>query len=107
MQNTRLNTLLSAILNRSRLWLQNPWRRFSIIIICLLSGFYLANAIATVSGQTSELDILGAAIATAITEVISLVVYRSGSKLPLGSALNALKIGLIYGYALEAFKLGS
>jgi len=107
MQNTRLNTLVDSLINRSRQWVQNPWRRVSLIIIGLLFGFYLANAISTVSGQTAELDILGAALATGFTEVISWLVYRSRSRLPLGDVFNALKVGLIYGYALEAFKLGS
>jgi hypothetical protein len=107
MQNTRLNTVVDSLISQSRQWLRNPWRRFSLVVIGLLFGFYLANAISTVSGQTAELDILGAALATGFTEVVSWVVYRSGAKIPLGDVLNALKVGLIYGYALEAFKLGS
>ncbi|MCS6813879.1 MAG: DUF565 domain-containing protein [Cyanobacteria bacterium] len=107
MQNTRLNTLVDLAISRGKEWLQNPWRRLSLILIGLFFGFYIANAISTVSGQTAELDILGAALATGFTEIISWLVYRSGNKVPLADVLNAFKVGLIYGYALEAFKLGS
>ena len=109
MQNTRLNRLVTSATNRANQWLGNPWRRLSLIIIGLLFGFYLASAVATVAGQAAKLDIFGAGLVVASTEIVSRLVYSrlAFGRSTVGEILNATKIGLIYGLSLEAFKLGS
>ncbi len=126
MQNTRLNTLVEGSLQRLTQWLRNPWRRISMLIISLLLGNFLASAVSTIAGQQSEPDIFGAAIVVGIAEVISWITYANGSRLsqlsgatPLANqpklnqrsllveALNGLKLGLLYGLAVQAFTLGS
>jgi len=109
MQNTRLNTLFDRLLTRTTRWLQNPWRRLSLIALGLLFGFFLANAISTISGQAADLDVLVAAILVVIVEVINRVIYTSAPvrQSAWGETINALKIGTTYGFFLEAFKLGS
>jgi hypothetical protein len=122
MQNTRLNTLIDRITRQFTRWAQNPWRRLSLIIISLLFGNFLASAIATTTGQRTNLDTLTSATLIIITESISWLVYRQDNNNPRrneGEAsdltprplwlvmLNSLKLGLIYGLFVEAFKLGS
>lgn len=118
MQNTRLNNLVNGFLKQLQLWLDNPWRSLSLIVIGLLFGFFLANVVSTVTGQTADLDVLVALLVLLLTEFISWLVYstrRTGiesneasRRRPLGiELLNAIKIGTIYGLFLEAFKLGS
>ncbi|MBO3460694.1 DUF565 domain-containing protein [Aetokthonos hydrillicola Thurmond2011] len=110
MQNTRLNNLLDAIARRLGEWFSNPWRRFSLVVINLLFGFFLGNVISTTSGQTAEWDVVVAAILVILTEITSRIFY-SRSFLAKRSlwldSLNSLKIGLVYSLFLEAFKLGS
>jgi Protein of unknown function (DUF565) len=110
MQNTRINILVDALILRLRIWLQNPWRRTSLLIISLLFGTFLGGAISTIAGQTAELDIVAAALLTAVTELVNWIVYRQQK--PVNrylwiDILNYLKIGLIYSLFVEAFKLGS
>lgn len=114
MQNTRLNRLTDDLISRFTGWLQNPWRRISLIILGLLFGNFLATAIATSAGQEAELDVLAAALLVGLTEFVSWFVYRLSARQPSNQArslfsetLNATKIGLTYGLFLEAFKLGS
>ncbi len=118
MQDTRLNSLVNRSIQRLTLWLENPWRRLSLIVIGLLFGYFIANVIATVAGQTADLDVIVSIIMLGFTEFVSWVVYgtrRSGGgnqqeprQRFLGvELLNAIKIGVIYGFYLEAFKLGS
>jgi len=114
MQNTRLNRLTDDLISRFTGWLQNPWRRISLVILGLLFGNFLATALATSAGQEAELDVLAAALLVLLTEVISWFVYRRSDRSVKGRArslfseiLNATKIGLSYGLFLEAFKLGS
>jgi Protein of unknown function (DUF565) len=110
MQDTRLSQLLNNAIAQVEQWLSHPWRRFSLLIISLLGGFFLSSTLTTTTGQKAELDVFIAGIIVAIVEGINFLIYsgRSGWRRRLAiECLNALKIGLIYGLALEALKLGS
>jgi hypothetical protein len=116
MQNTRLNTLFSVSLTRLSSWLSNPWRRTSLSAISLLLGFFLASALSTSLGARSDWDTVTAGLTVLVTEAINRFVYGARRTLPDGSLakrsllstmLNNLKLGLLYGMCLEAFKLGS
>jgi hypothetical protein len=121
MQNTRLNTLIDRIGRQFIQWAENPWRRLSLIIISLLFGNFLASAIATSTGQKANLDIVISIALLGIVESISWLTYGSalGRRKSVGSngiigqrpiwiaILNSLKLGLVYGLFVEAFKLGS
>ena len=110
MQNTRLSTLFDRILDAGSRWLNNPWRRISVLIIGVLLGNFLATIISTVAGQTAELDILVAAFLTVATEGFSRIAYGGSPQvrrsLPV-QIINMVKLGVIYGLFVEAFKLGS
>jgi heme A synthase len=121
MQNTRLNTLIDRLNQQFIQWVENPWRRLSIVIISLLAGNFFASAISTSTGQKADLDIFISVILLGITESIGWLTYGSGlgrrklddrnsiiGQRPIWIAiLNSLKLGLIYGLFVEAFKLGS
>ncbi|WP_434686090.1 DUF565 domain-containing protein [Pseudanabaena minima] len=116
MQNTRLSTIVSVSVGQISQWSRNPWRRTSLILISLLVGFFLASVISTISGAKSEQDITTAAITLFIVEMINRYVYTVKRVTPSDNAaprlltkeiLNSLKLGLVYGLFLEAFKLGS
>jgi Protein of unknown function (DUF565) len=113
MQNTRLNTLIDRLVKQLTNWAQNPWRRISLITICLLLGNFLASAIVTTTGQWAKLDITFSLIVVAIVELISWLRYskigrsESGQRALWIVMLDSLKLGVMYGLFLEAFKLGS
>ncbi len=110
MQNTRLNTLFTRATNQLRRLFSNPWRRVSLLLISLLLGFFLGNAISTISGQAAYWDVVAAAIVVTLVELINRLAYGAAEPvrraLPT-EALNAIKIGIVYSLCLEAFKLGS
>jgi len=108
MQDTRFNNLIRNTGDRLNTWLLNPWRRWSVMTISLLLGFYFGSAMSTVAGQKAVLDIGIAAILVALAELISLVVYRRLTRRSFTlDSINAFKIGGIYSLFVEAFKLGS
>lgn len=109
MQNTRLNGLFDTIADNLARWLRNPWRRLSALIISLLFGNFLGSAVSTVSGQSSELDVVVAGVLIVITELVNRLTYgvSPGRSSLLIQILNALKIGVVYSLFVEAFKLGS
>ncbi len=114
MQDTRLNRLTIALLGQLNQWLRNPWRRVSLIVIGLLFGNFVATVAATVTGQNADWDVLVAVALLALIEFSSWLIY-SGQFARLGQrprplildVVNAVKLGLIYGLFVEAFKLGS
>jgi hypothetical protein len=111
MQDTRLNRLVLTLSQRLVGWLQNPWRRLSVLIISLLFGNFLGPAIATVAGQQARLDIVLAAVMVAGVEFVSGLFYRRGNNSPRRTLaldlLNGIKLGVIYSLFVEAFKLAS
>jgi hypothetical protein len=115
MQNTRLSTLIEQFSDRFAVFLRNPWRRLSLLIISLLGGNFLATILSTVAGQNADLDIAAALVLVAIAELISWLIYGNNrrrspaetQRLLLLEILNGTKLGLTYGLFVEAFKLGS
>lgn len=110
MQNTRLVNLLDTITRNLGQWFFNPWRRFSLLLISLLFGFFLGNAVSTTAGQQARLDIVVAGFLVILTEIVSWIFYTRNPqqrRVVWVEAFNFLKIGFTYSLFLEAFKLGS
>jgi hypothetical protein len=127
MQNTRLSNLVDGLLARFSRWLRNPWRRLSLMLISVLSGNFLATTLSTVAGQRAELDVVISVFLVATAEVISWVYYRGDASRAarrqrliaqresdaiaarplILEMFNGVKLGAIYGFFVEAFKLGS
>ena len=89
-----------------------------INFIGFFGGFLLSNIIDTTLGEFNEWAIVGAALVVASLELISkffyFLCYRIKKNLTdnfyilkLLNVLNNLKIGIIYGLIVDAFKLGS
>ena len=89
-----------------------------INFIGFFGGFLLSNIIDTTLGEFNEWAIVGAALVVASLELISKFFYFSCYKIKTSLAanfsvlkllrvLNNLKIGIIYGLIVDAFKLGS
>lgn len=93
---------------------------FKLIIklIIFFTGFLLSNILDTTIAEFKEWVIIGAALIIASLEIISKNFYsfsiqilksqkRNYSILELLKLFNYLKIGIIYGLIVDAFKLGS
>nr|YP_010337268.1 hypothetical protein MW575_pgp007 [Pseudoerythrocladia kornmannii]UNJ16853.1 hypothetical protein [Pseudoerythrocladia kornmannii] len=91
-----------------------PLGRLTLNVISLLTGFFLATVLATLPSQTGDWGVVAGLVA--IFELISRIVYipivkRHNNSVHLFftsfSVLNSVKIGIIYGLFVDAFKLGS
>lgn len=116
MQRTRLNSLVDVTGDRLDLLFSNPWRRISLNLISILTGFFMGSALVTTAGQDAVWDIPAAAVVFTFTELTSRFVYGRRSRQLTAppqrrslyiDVLNLFKVGLIYSLFLEAFKLGS
>nr|YP_010903438.1 hypothetical protein REP88_pgp137 [Hypnea cryptica]WCH55891.1 hypothetical protein [Hypnea cryptica] len=89
-------------------YLNDQFRYIKCKIICLLFGFFIATILSTVSAQTGDWSIIAAAIIIAYNEIISKIVYRrKNNNFIIFTIINNLRIGIIYGLLVDAFKLGS
>ena len=115
MQRTRLSLLTDVAISRLEQLFSNPWRRISLILIALLLGIFIGEAVSTTAGQDAYWDVVAAGLLLLFTETISRWAYgrkanqRDGeNRRSLGTdVLNVFKIGITYSLYLEAFKLGS
>ncbi|CCP38210.1 conserved hypothetical plastid protein (plastid) [Chondrus crispus] len=77
-------------------------------IISLLLGFFISTALSTMPAQTGDWGIIGASIIVTVYEIASKLIYsRKNNILKIPSIINHIKIGIIYGIFVDAFKLGS
>jgi len=85
--------------------------------IGFFGGFLLSSIIDTTLGEFNEWAIVGASLVVASLEVMSKIYYTTlikinnknikYSSIKLFNLINALKVGIIYGLIVDAFKLGS
>ena len=89
-----------------------------INLIGFFGGFMLSSILDTTLGELQEWAIVGAALVVACLEILNKMFYLIASKIVsflkekyyiirLLNLINYLKIGLIYGLIVDAFKLGS
>ncbi|MEO1067699.1 MAG: DUF565 domain-containing protein [Cyanobacteria bacterium J06638_6] len=117
MQRTRLSTLIDDLGDQLSLWLINPWRRVSLVLISLLLGYFIAVSLSAIAGQAAVQDTVVSAFLVIGAELISWLVYSRRWRDPALiktvpkplwiDCLNGFKIGAVYALCLEAFKLGS
>lgn len=108
LQRTRLQQSLGEAWPRLERWAQNPWRRFSLLLIALLGTFFLSTSVATLTGALAFLDPPAALICVVLIELAIRarrpLLQRSGDRLAL-QLLDMTRIGFCYGLLLEGFKL--
>ena len=110
MQDTRLNRILNESGLRIESWFRNPWKRLTGLAIAVLFGFLLGNITTTTTGQLAKYDAWVAVVLIIIIESVNFLAYRGKPFMARSfglDVLNALKIGFVYSFVLDALKLGS
>ncbi|KAK7363076.1 hypothetical protein VNO77_05205 [Canavalia gladiata] len=110
---TRLGRILTAGGRQLLEKLNSARKNLPMKIFLLLLGFYTANALATILGQTGDWDVLVAGIVVAAIEGIGMLIYRKPPAARTGRLqsflvmMNYWKAGICLGLFVDAFKLGS
>ena len=89
------------------LWATNPWRRASLLLIVLLSGFAIGSGLGAITGALSSIDQLSALACVLAIEVAARLrgrLRRRPERLPL-QILDMARMGLLYGLLIDGFKL--
>ncbi|CAN7053306.1 unnamed protein product, partial [Brassica rapa subsp. trilocularis] len=114
---TRLGRIAIALGRQLFVKINSARKNFPMKIFLLLLGFYTANALATILGQTGDWDVLVAGIVVAAIEGIGMLMYKKKKKPSSSSSsgklqsfvvfMNFWKAGVCLGLFVDAFKLGS
>ena len=90
---------------------------FSIQLVNILLGFFISTALSTIPAQTGDWGIIAAAIIVTNQEIISKIIYQKHQTTDFKNKslikntwlkyCNSIKIGILYGLFVDAFKLGS
>ncbi|PKI63858.1 hypothetical protein CRG98_015741 [Punica granatum] len=110
---TRLGRIVIAGGRQLLQKLNSARKNFPMKIFLLLLGFYTANALATILGQTGDWDVLVAGVVVAAIEGIGMLMYRKPPSLSSTRfqsfvvMMNYWKAGVCLGLFVDAFKLGS
>lgn len=107
-QQTRFQRRVAAAGAGLERWAANPWRRASLLLIVLLGSFAIGGGLGAVTGALSEIDQIPALVCVLLLETAVRLrrplLRRGGDRLAL-QLLDMSRIGLLYGLALDAFKL--
>jgi hypothetical protein len=102
-----------------RSWVRKVLLYTVIHFVAILLGFFLSINLSTILGQTGDWGIFSSGLLVSLVEVLSRFAYkirrtkrwvllRDKKRIFLFiEVLNNIKIGLLYGFFVEAFKLGS
>ncbi|KAG8380334.1 hypothetical protein BUALT_Bualt06G0004800 [Buddleja alternifolia] len=108
---TRLGRIVGASGRQLLSKLNSARKNFPMKVFLLLFGFYTANALATILGQTGDWDVLVAGVVVAAIEGIGMLMYKkpisTGRLQNLVVMVNYWKAGVCLGLFVDAFKLGS
>ena len=109
MQKTKFRILVNSLITFLNPIISDTWSKRSILLITLLSGFYLTNSLISFLLDNSINTIYLVIILLLMMEIIiRLLLFSSFNKLSLIIlAVNNFRIGSTYALILEAFKLGS
>nr|YP_009297971.1 hypothetical protein Plocam_073 [Plocamium cartilagineum]AOM67909.1 hypothetical protein Plocam_073 [Plocamium cartilagineum] len=80
----------------------------SLQLTSLFLGFFISTILSTMPTQTGDWGIIGASIIVTFNELISKLIYKNkNTRIIILEIINSIKIGIIYGLFVDAFKLGS
>ena len=108
MQKTFLYKSSTKIVDRLANWAVNPWRRYSLLIIIFLIGFFLGSSLGMINGVLALMDPIGALITLIFLELLIKARFFSlKSKKPIIviRIFDMLRIGITYGLFSEGLKL--
>jgi len=107
-QNTNFQLKIVENIQTLSIWANNPWRRYSISLVVLLTGYFLGSSLGMVSAVLELMDPVAAFLSVVFIEI--LIVLRRNFRFEkkkkfLVLLLDSLRLGLFYGFFTESLKL--
>ena len=89
-------------------WALNPWRRYSLALSVVLTGYFLGSSLGMISAVLELIDPVGAFLSVFFIEILIQFRRRLRSdrrKKLLILLIDSLRLGLFYGFFTESLKL--
>ena len=107
-QKTKFQLKIVENIQTLSIWANNPWRRYSISLITLLTGYFIGSSLGMVSAVVELMDPVAAFLSVVFIEI--LIALRRNLKSEkkkkfLVLFLDSLRLGLFYGFFTESLKL--
>ena len=108
MQKTFLYKSSTKIVDRLASWAVNPWRRYSLLVIIFLIGFFIGSSLGMINGVMALMDPVGAFITLIFLEILikaRFIFLKTKKPIILVRVFDMFRIGLAYGLFSEGLKL--
>ena len=108
MQKTVLYKSSGKIIDRLANWASNPWRRYSLLVIIFLFGFFIGSSLGMINGVLALMDPVGAFITLLFLELLIKARFfflKSKKPIILIRVFDMFRIGITYGLFSEGLKL--
>ena len=107
-QKTRFQRLVIENLDSLSQWAVNPWRRYSLALTVVLTGYFFGSSLGMISAVVELIDPVGAFLSVLFIEI--LIQFRrrfrfDKRKKLLVLLIDSLRLGLFYGFFTESLKL--
>ena len=107
-QKTKFQRLVIENLDGLSQWSVNPWRRYSLALTVILTGYFFGSSLGMISAVVELIDPVGAFLSVLFIEI--LIQFRRRLRLDkrkkiLVLLIDCLRLGLFYGFFTESLKL--
>ena len=107
-QKTKFQLLVINNFESLSQWAINPWRRYSLALTVVLTGYFLGSSLGMISAVVELVDPVGAFLSVFFIEI--LIQFRRSlrfnkKKKLLVLLVDSLRLGLFYGFFTESLKL--
>ena len=107
-QKTKFQILVIDNFESLSQWAVNPWRRYSLALTIILTGYFLGSSLGMISAVVELMDPVGAFLSVFFIEV--LIQFRrrlrfDRKKKLLVLLIDSFRLGLFYGFFTESLKL--
>ena len=107
-QKTKFQILVIQNFESLSQWAVNPWRRYSLALTVVLTGYFFGSSLGMISAVVELIDPVGAFLSVLFIEI--LIQFRrrlrfDSKKKLLVLLIDSLRLGLFYGFFTESLKL--
>ncbi len=107
-QKTKFQMLVINNFDSLSQWAVNPWRKYSLALTVVLTGYFLGSSLGMISAVVELIDPVGAFLSVFFIEILIQLRRRlrlDKKKKLLVLLIDSLRLGLFYGFFTESLKL--
>ena len=107
-QKTKFQLLVIDTYERLFQWAINPWRKYSLALTFVLTGYFFGSSLGMISAVVELIDPVGAFLSVFFIELLIQLRRRlrfDKRKKLLVLLIDSLRLGLFYGFFTESLKL--